>query len=41
MKYGKMIDLHEKKRELSHKKIVRNLKHSIKIAKRNLRDLEK
>lgn len=41
MKYGKVIDLHEKKREISRKKIVKNLKHSVKVAKKNLRDLEK
>lgn len=41
MKYGKMIDLHEKKRVISRKKIVRNLKRSVKTAKKNLRDLEK
>ena len=34
MKYGKVIDLHEKRREISRKKIV-------KTAKKNLSDLEK
>lgn len=41
MKYGKVIDLHEKRREISRKKIVKSLKHSVKIAKKNLSDLEK
>ena len=37
MKYGKVIDLHEKRREISRKKIVKSLK----TAKKNLSDLEK
>ena len=41
MKYGKVIDLHEKRREISRKKIVKILKHSVKTAKKNLSDLEK
>lgn len=41
MKYGKVIDLHEKRRENSRKKIVKSLKHSVKTAKKNLSDLEK
>ena len=36
MKYGKVIDLHEKRREISRKKIVKSLKHSVKTAKKNL-----
>lgn len=30
MKYGKVIDLHEKRREIFRKKIVKSLKHSVK-----------
>ena len=41
MKYGKVIDLHEKRREISRKKIFKSLKHSVKTAKKNLSDLEK
>lgn len=41
MKYGKVIDLHEKRREISRKKIVKSLKHSVKTVKKNLSDLEK
>ena len=41
MKYGKVIDLHEKRREISRKKIVKSLTHSVKTAKKNLSDLEK
>ena len=41
MKYGKVIDLHEKRREISRKKIVKSQIHSVKTAKKNLSDLEK
>ena len=41
MKYGKVIDLHEKRREISVIKIVKILKHSVKNAKKKLSDLEK
>lgn len=40
MKYGQKR-LQEKKRELSRKMIVRNLRHDIKNLKKNLCELEK
>ena len=41
MKYGKVIDLHEKRREISRKKIVKSRRHIVKTAQKNLSDLEK